>query len=99
MSELRVVKSAPAPTPASSGDGGGGGKTTGERLATLEAEIKHLATKEDIKDIKIWVLGGVISAFIIASLVMWRLFPSDLPSSPAASISTPKAGTDIRTRD
>ena len=36
--------------PASSA--GNGGNTTGERLASLETEMKHLATKKDIETLR-----------------------------------------------
>ena len=38
-----------------------------ERVATLEEGIKHLATKADLKDVKIWCLSGVVAGMILAS--------------------------------
>ena len=43
------------------GNGGGEGNIR-ERIAKLEAELKHLATKTDIQNLKIWILGGIIGA-------------------------------------
>lgn len=60
------------PTPKPAG-GGGGGDGSDRRLAAIESrltaletafdrELKHLATKEDIQKIKVWVLGGALGA-------------------------------------
>ena len=43
------------------GNGGGEGNIR-ERVAKLETELKHLATKADIQSLKIWILGGIIGA-------------------------------------
>ena len=45
----------------------------------IEATLPHLDTKADIKDVKIWVLTGVLSAFAIAiglAVRLARLFPT-----------------------
>ncbi len=49
-----------------------------ERLVRLETRIEYIATKEDIQKLKVWVLGGVIAAIIIAFTVL-KWFP---PQSP-----------------
>ncbi len=45
-----------------SSDGGNG--NYGERLARLEEQIKHTATKEDIQRIRVWVLSGVLGGML-----------------------------------
>lgn len=40
-----------------------------ERLATLEAMMRNAATKTDISNLKVWVLGGVLSAIVAAGAV------------------------------
>lgn len=60
-----------------SGNGGNGGDRVLERLARLEERVRHLASKEDIQKIKIWVLTGLISAAVLAvsiALTIVRLF-------------------------
>ncbi|MYJ73018.1 MAG: hypothetical protein F4092_14875 [Rhodospirillaceae bacterium] len=50
----------------------------GERLAVLETKFETLATREDVKDIKIWALTGVILGMVLAaslSLAVLKLFP------------------------
>ena len=50
-----------------SGDNGGNGNY-GERLARLEerleSSIEHMATKEDIQKIKVWVLTGILGGML-----------------------------------
>ena len=43
------------PAPSGGGDGSSG---FGERLARIEARMEHVATKEDIQRLRVWVLGG-----------------------------------------
>ena len=38
----------------------------GERLARIEAQMKHVATREDIQKVKVWFLVGVIAAIGVA---------------------------------
>lgn len=49
---------------------GPGGYPPGERLARIEAQLEsimtHGATKADISNVKIWFLGGVLSAIGLA---------------------------------
>ena len=46
---------------------GGDGGDLRERVAVIETEIKHLATKEDFQKLKVWVLSGVIGGMAIAA--------------------------------
>lgn len=40
-----------------------------QRLVRLETHIEHVATKEDLKDLKIWFLAGAMSgAVALASI-------------------------------
>ena len=59
-----AVGEAEPDAPASSSGGGSGSGVEG-RVATLEARIQYLATKEDIQKIKVWVLGGVVGAMVL----------------------------------
>lgn len=38
----------------------------GERLARIEAQMGHVATREDIQKVKVWFLVGVIAAIGVA---------------------------------
>lgn len=49
MTKLRDVSS-PLTSP-DGGGGGGGGGDVGERLATLEEKVNHLATESQVKDV------------------------------------------------
>lgn len=84
---LRVADSVPRPPEPVHGSGGGNGYGDfRERLATLEEKSRHLATKEDVGDLKVsveklrsqfelvkWMLGIVIAG---VSLALYRLFSS-----------------------
>lgn len=62
----------PERTPArrkESSNGGGNGKDLRERVSALETELKHLATKNDVSGLKIWILSGVIGGMTLAVLV------------------------------
>lgn len=78
-SDENIVTMTPSqdrPVPAPSGGGGGGGDLA-QRITRLEVRMDYLATKEDLKDIKIWILGGVIASFVTVgglALVIWRVF-------------------------
>ena len=51
--------------------GNGSNSSIRERVATLEAELRHLATKKDIAEIKIWILVGIIGAApVLGGLVL-----------------------------
>ena len=49
-----------------SGNGGNGHDLHG-RVSALEAHLQHLATKNDITNLKVWILGGVLGGIAIAS--------------------------------
>ena len=53
-----------------SGDGGGGTGNLGERIASLEAHVQYLATKEDLerssKNALKWVVGIMITSLLAA---------------------------------
>ena len=57
------------PIRASSGDDGGAGNSIGERLARLETKMEHVALKEDVLNLKIWILGGVIGGIMSAVMI------------------------------
>lgn len=62
--------------PGKSGDGGG---NFGERLAAVETHVQYLATKEDIAQVKVWILSGVIGGAVIATglaIAVIRIFAS-----------------------
>ena len=43
-------------------------------MARIEARMDYLATKEDIKDVKLWMLGTVFSSVVIALGIAKFLF-------------------------
>ncbi len=49
---------------------GNGGPPFGERLARIESRMENMkenmATKTDIEKLRVWILAGVIAAFVIA---------------------------------
>ena len=56
-----------------SGNGGNGGKDLDERLRHLETsvvrietEMKRVALREDVLNLKLWILAGVIGGMLIA---------------------------------
>lgn len=57
------------------GRGDGGGIDLHDvhgRVSAIEAHLQHLATKSDINGVKVWVLSGVVAAFVIAlTLLGW----------------------------
>ena len=48
--------------PPSGGDGG-----LGERMARLENQMQHVALREDVLNLKIWILLGTIGGMVIAA--------------------------------
>lgn len=79
---LHQITSAP-PQPSSGNGGHGGGGINkhiaciNERIARIEEQIKHLATREDIANAKtsllIWLIGTAISSLAAISAVFWVL--------------------------
>ena len=68
----------PQGTPAGNGTGAGGGSNTGERLARLETEVGHLATKADLQQtenslIK-WMLGTICVCALTLVVAVLRTF-------------------------
>ena len=63
------------------GNGGGDGHDLHGRVSALEASLKHLATKEDIQKLRVWVLGGVIGAGVIALGIAAIFVRWSLPTS------------------
>ncbi|MCY4041825.1 MAG: hypothetical protein OXF72_11310 [Gammaproteobacteria bacterium] len=61
----------PIRQPSGEGPTNGGQAAVRERLARLEENIKgvreQMATKKDISDLKVWILGGVLSAIMVAA--------------------------------
>ncbi len=55
--------------PGRTGGGGGAGTGFAERLAGLETEVKHLATKRDVENVKVWVLCGVLGGMATAATI------------------------------
>jgi hypothetical protein len=47
--------------------------TNEERLARIEATLEHLATKEDIQALKVWVLAssGTFVTGVVVAAVTW----------------------------
>ena len=63
MTELDNVVPLESPSPERrGGTGGGNDGRHGERLASIEAHMKHMATKA-------WVLGGVVGGMVAAVLI------------------------------
>ena len=72
--------------PTRSGSGGNGNETNLHgRLSALEAELKHLATKEDIQRIEAliaqreaslqrWLIGVIGGAAVVLALALLRMF-------------------------
>ena len=60
----------PLPPPLESkykgGNGGGNGGDLRDRVSKLEAHLHHLATKEDVANLKVWVLYGLVAGIVIA---------------------------------
>lgn len=50
---------------------GCGMRTNEERLASIESTLAHMATKEDIQKLKVWVLTGGGIAGGAGGLITW----------------------------
>ena len=82
---LRAVDQSEDPPAGTPGPGGGGngGSSHGERLARVEAKMEHVATREDVSDVKTLIerristilqyLIGIMAALVVMLL---RLFLS-----------------------
>lgn len=40
-----------------------------QRVAAIEAHLQHLATKEDLQKLKVWMLSGVIGGMGLAAAI------------------------------
>lgn len=65
----------PFPSPPRRSGGGGGDdwrlRSLEERMARIEEQVgaikEHMAQKNDITNLKVWILGGVLGAIVIAA--------------------------------
>ena len=84
MSAPRLVPASPHDNP-ESGNGRNGSSGVGERVASIEAHLQHLATKEDIGEVKTmiqkeskdmlrWLIGVVSLALLSITIALIRLF-------------------------
>ena len=74
----------PGPQKRVSGGNGGGSGDQDARLRVLEGDVRavqeklaHVALREDVLKLKLWVLGGVIGGMVIAvslGIAIARLF-------------------------
>lgn len=50
------------------------------RMARLENEVQHKASKEDVANLKVWaltaVLGAIVTLAVAASTIIARFWPS-----------------------
>ena len=57
-------------TPSGSpGNGGSGNVRYGERLTRIEAKMDHVALKEDVLALKVWILSSVIAGMVSAIVI------------------------------
>ena len=75
MGDLIDIKQKEEPRRDESPDGDGRGNNLNARVAVLEAELKHLATKTDIANLKLWIVftvlgGGFIMVLQIIGIVI-----------------------------
>lgn len=79
-----VVQIVPSGAPAPAGPGNGG-STHGERLARIEAKMEHVATREDVSELKVlierkestmlrWLLGILAVAGVSVLAALLRTF-------------------------
>lgn len=67
MTNDNVVKMEhPSGSPTNGGSGNGGNNTR-ERIARIEAKMEHVAMKEDVLNLKIWILSSVIAGMLAAA--------------------------------
>ncbi len=85
MTDDNVHELHSVPTAQSSGGDGGNGKDTHARISVIESELKHLATKADIEEVKTliankestmlrWLVGTLITASVGLSIAVIRTF-------------------------
>ena len=66
MSHPNNVEHLNLPSGQPAGGGNGGGHNLHGRVSAMEAQLSYLATKEDIQNLKVWVLAGTIGAGVLA---------------------------------
>ena len=51
------------------------GTSVEERLAAIENELHHVATKKDIERLKVWVLGssGTVILGVVIATITWLI--------------------------
>ena len=66
MNRNNVHQMSPGPhNPKNSGNGNGGGNgNLRERVASLESDLKYLATKEDMANLKAWILKTLLATVL-----------------------------------
>ena len=67
----------PSDSPPIPGGGSGGGNNFGERLARLEVRVESSATKKDISDLKLWIIGsafGMVVTTTTIGILIYRTF-------------------------
>lgn len=49
--------------------------TVEERLAVIETELRHVATKKDVEALKVWVLAGngIVIVGVVIAAVTWLI--------------------------
>lgn len=52
-----------------------GAPTVEERLAVIETELRHVATKKDVEALKVWVLAGngIVIVGVVIAAVTWLI--------------------------
>ena len=52
-----------------------GAPTVEERLAAIETELRHVATKKDVEALKVWVLAGngIVIVGVVIAAVTWLI--------------------------
>ena len=68
MSPPRLVHDSADPPQESGGASGPpNGNGLASRVSVLESELKHLATKKDVSEIKVWALTGALGGMVLAA--------------------------------
>ena len=85
MADLHALPSGRKRRAQTSGDGTGGEdwearlRAVEDSLLVIETKFPDLATKEDLKDLKVWWLGGIIAGMASAAIItlaFLRIFSS-----------------------